>query len=317
MGFIYRHGVLNIAATGFSDGSNGLFVQRDPNLLTPISFFMGTNHSSHNNYYLVDTRVWKDGVDDAPLCGRGWVTQERALSVRTVHFSKEQLFWECLCKNASEVLPKGMLSGTEIMDPKVFLDPGNAKERAEERAERLRSLRKWILAYRNCILGCRKSDDETRDAMREIMGSNYEDSDDECGSDDDTNDKVFAAQMMAIRNGHLGVRKGTMHEKVVSSESSDSDSDDSDSDDSDSYWRSYIPDKPSKSTKWKPRKLSVKSLELSPHRFEDCDLHILDGLDIKGWDKFKAQLEGWNIGRHWANSVESRPFRGMPHELMQ
>ncbi|KAF4438789.1 HET-domain-containing protein [Fusarium austroafricanum] len=167
MSSVYQHGVLNIAATGFSDGSNGLFVQRDPNLLTPISFSMEANDSSHDNYYLVDTGVWKDQVDDSPLCGRGWVAQERALSPRTVHFGKQQLFWECLCENASEVLPKGMLRGTEIMDPKAFIVPENEKE---ERAERLRSLREWVLGYNK--------------------RSYYEDSDDECNSDDDTSDKA-------------------------------------------------------------------------------------------------------------------------------
>ncbi|KAL7755761.1 hypothetical protein ACKLNR_014288 [Fusarium oxysporum f. sp. zingiberi] len=298
MGSVYRHGVLNIAATGFSDGSNGLFVQRDPNLLTPISFSMGFNHSSRDNYYLVDTCAWKDGVDDSPLCGRGWVTQERALSVRTVHYGKEQIFWECLCENASEVLPKGMLRGTEIMVPKVFLLPGTPKQ---ERAEGFR-----LILER--IMDCRNLDDE----LREIMGSDYEDSDGECGSEDDMSDEVFAAQMMAIRNGNLGVLNGAMPEKGVSSESSDSDSDDADSN-----WGSYILNKPSESMKWKPPKFSVKSLGLSPESFEDCDLDIFDGLDIKGWEKFKAQLEGWKIGRKWANSVESRPIRGMPHEFMQ
>lgn len=37
MGDIYHLSILNIAATGFSDGANGLFVERDPNLLLPIA----------------------------------------------------------------------------------------------------------------------------------------------------------------------------------------------------------------------------------------------------------------------------------------
>ncbi|KAL2136225.1 hypothetical protein VTI74DRAFT_4855 [Chaetomium olivicolor] len=326
MGLVYRHGILNIAATGFSDGSNGLFVQRDPNILMPISLSIGTNHSSHGNpgegrekrqgalepgnYYLADTSVWKGGVDDSPLCGRGWVTQERALSVRTVHFGKEQLFWECLRENASEVLPKGMLRGTEIMDPKAFLVPGT--DAKEKREERLQSLRKELLERKKFDDDLRARLKTFKDRMRNIVGSDYEDSDDECGSDDDMSDKVFAARMMAIRNGNLAVRKGTTAARKgtmpenVSSESSDSDSD---------RW-SYDPDKPSKLTKRKPLKFSLKSLELRPQDFEDCDLNILDGLNIKGWKKFKAQLERWNIGRQ-ANSVESRPIRGMPHELSQ
>lgn len=37
MGAIYRHGILNIAVTGFADGESVLFVEGDPNLLIPIA----------------------------------------------------------------------------------------------------------------------------------------------------------------------------------------------------------------------------------------------------------------------------------------
>ena len=37
MDSIYHHSNLNIAATGFADGENGIFVKRDPNLLIPIA----------------------------------------------------------------------------------------------------------------------------------------------------------------------------------------------------------------------------------------------------------------------------------------
>jgi len=137
MGSIYHHSILNIAATGFPDGENGLFVSRDASLLVPIAVRLdddqylltnietGSNNrqleTSKGNYYLVDTNTWKDSVDEAPLCKRGWVTQERALSVRTLHFGKQQLLWECMCNNASEVFPEGLQRGTMIQDPKVFL----------------------------------------------------------------------------------------------------------------------------------------------------------------------------------------------------
>ncbi len=316
MGFVYRHAILNIAATGFSDGSNGLFVQRDPNLLTPISVSIGANRSSDSNsgeenenrqdifepgnYYLADTSVWRDGVDDSPLCRRGWVTQERALSVRTVHFGKHQLFWECLSENACEVLPKGVLRGTEIMDPKVFLAP--ATNEKEKRAERLQSIRERLLEHKKWnedFIARRKA---RKERMRNIMGSDYEDSDDDHGSDDDMSDKAFAARMMAVRNGNLAVSKSAVPKKEAS-EPSDSDSD-------------HLSYDPGKSRRWKPRKFSVKTFELIPRDFEDCDLNILDGLDLKGWKKFKAQLEGWNIGRQ-ANPVNCRGIRGMPHELSQ
>lgn len=44
--------------------------------------------------------------------------------------------------------------------------------------------------------------------------------------------------------------------------------------------------------------VSIQGLGLVPADFEDCDLAILDGLDIRGWSEFKRCLEGWGIGAH-------------------
>lgn len=125
MGSIYQHSILNIAATGFADGSKGLFVDRDPNVMTPIGVVVENDQYVHfgegetrqreddkNHYLLVDVHAWKDGVDEAPLGKRGWVIQERSLSVRTIHLGAKQLYWECLSLRANEVFPKGFVSGT-------------------------------------------------------------------------------------------------------------------------------------------------------------------------------------------------------------
>ena len=47
-------------------------------------------------------QTWAASVDGpaSPLNGRGWVLQERLLAPRTLHFGREQLFWErreCRC----------------------------------------------------------------------------------------------------------------------------------------------------------------------------------------------------------------------------
>lgn len=47
------------------------------------------------NYTLFDLDTWHRGVEAAPLNSRGWVLQERAFSLRTLHFGGEQMFWEC------------------------------------------------------------------------------------------------------------------------------------------------------------------------------------------------------------------------------
>jgi hypothetical protein len=106
MGNIYSHSYCNIAATGFSNGSNGLFVDREPLLLMPIPLRLQndiarpTGSASDKrqieihkgDYFLLDVDVFNTGVNHSPLNQRGWVVQERALSPRTLHFGSEQLF---------------------------------------------------------------------------------------------------------------------------------------------------------------------------------------------------------------------------------
>lgn len=71
-------------------------------------------------YFLLDIHCWRDAIEHAPLGRRGWVVQERALSPRTLHFGKEQIFWECLDLQASEVCPRGFVEGTVMNRLKGF-----------------------------------------------------------------------------------------------------------------------------------------------------------------------------------------------------
>lgn len=61
MGDVYRNAICNIAGTGFSDGSNGLFVNRDPRLVSPLKVHVDWNGTStdgarqlRGQYYLCD-----------------------------------------------------------------------------------------------------------------------------------------------------------------------------------------------------------------------------------------------------------------------
>lgn len=74
MASVYRGGVLNIAATGFSNGQNGLFVERKPNLEIPI--IVSATRSSARRA-AVASSVWISGkkasqthhsVDEAGRC---------------------------------------------------------------------------------------------------------------------------------------------------------------------------------------------------------------------------------------------------------
>ena len=81
MGSIYWYGVIDLAANGFTDGRNGLFVRRDPALLKPIGVkiendvykIFDNRHGRYfqkalgkGDYYLVDNSTWAHGVDNSP-----------------------------------------------------------------------------------------------------------------------------------------------------------------------------------------------------------------------------------------------------------
>ena len=65
---------------------------------------------------LVWHSLWASGIDHSPLLRRGWVVQEHFLSPRMVHFSEEQLFWECHDKIACEIHPTTSFQDDDIYE---------------------------------------------------------------------------------------------------------------------------------------------------------------------------------------------------------
>jgi len=141
--------------------------------------------------------------------------------------------------------------------------------------ERLQSFRQKILEDKKVEDDYKTEIQQLKAKKRIIMGSAYEDSDDECGSDDDISGESFAARMMAARNG-------TVPKEV--SESCDTDSD----------WGSYEANKPRKRKPFQHYLIGLSVLR----DFEDCDLTILDGLNIKDWEKMallSSHLKSINV----------------------
>jgi Heterokaryon incompatibility protein (HET) len=125
MGSVYDNAVCNLAATGFEDGSRGLFVQRPLGLFRPIEVYVKGNIKvkegivlQEGKHFLVDRDMWVTGVNNAPLNQRGWVVQERILSPRTLHFGCNQLFWECCELSACELFPRGFPSALRCTNMK-------------------------------------------------------------------------------------------------------------------------------------------------------------------------------------------------------
>ncbi|PYI02055.1 HET-domain-containing protein [Aspergillus sclerotiicarbonarius CBS 121057] len=95
MAKIYRNCFCNISAiSASSDTTRGLFGSRqiNPRLLFPFPLDVKDGHQPT----IWNEEMWKDEIENAPLCSRGWVVQERFLASRVVHFGLNQIYWECL-----------------------------------------------------------------------------------------------------------------------------------------------------------------------------------------------------------------------------
>ncbi|KAI8629693.1 heterokaryon incompatibility protein-domain-containing protein [Xylariaceae sp. FL1651] len=100
MASVYENASLTIAASG-CDSMQGLFYKSSLDSATQI------NTAGKESVYirpLLKHPVWRQTGDatefsfdhDYPLMSRGWVFQERTLSKRMIHFTKQELVWECI-----------------------------------------------------------------------------------------------------------------------------------------------------------------------------------------------------------------------------
>ncbi|KPM39532.1 hypothetical protein AK830_g7021 [Neonectria ditissima] len=103
---VYEHATCNIAATHSPNSFGGLFADRNPRVLDAESIEID-NGVLVGRFHLVDVDYFTQEIDDAPLNRRCWVTQERVLSTRIIHFASEQVIWDCNELTACESLPQG------------------------------------------------------------------------------------------------------------------------------------------------------------------------------------------------------------------
>ncbi|KAN0102949.1 Heterokaryon incompatibility protein (HET) domain containing protein [Hyaloscypha variabilis] len=110
MSLVYQHGYCNIAATGALDSTAGLFLDGSAPLQTPcrVELPMWGDPQGREVSYVLDPDLWRNRIDNAPLITRAWV--ERFLAKRVLHFTKDQLFWECRERMACEAFPVQMFS---------------------------------------------------------------------------------------------------------------------------------------------------------------------------------------------------------------
>ncbi|VUC35453.1 unnamed protein product [Clonostachys rosea] len=131
MSDVYLNATLNIAATAATDGTQGLFNDRDSFEITPFQVHVDWQGNWYGEpkrpyrgwYYLALKAAFDINVRNAPLNTRGWVFQERTLSTRILHFSKQQIYWECMGLTSNEAFPEGFLRlsrGMASIEPRTF-----------------------------------------------------------------------------------------------------------------------------------------------------------------------------------------------------
>jgi hypothetical protein len=101
MADVYQNASINFGATASSDSNGGLFFERNPDLVNPQRFKIELCE-----LLVLDRSQWYFELTQQPLLRRGWVTQERWLCPRMLHFSGNQLFWECSNMVGCEATPE-------------------------------------------------------------------------------------------------------------------------------------------------------------------------------------------------------------------
>jgi hypothetical protein len=98
---IYRDAAFCISAVGAIDGNVGLFPE-GTKMVRPCKMEMSFDHG--RPVFLTPN---KSILASGPLFNRTWVLQEQCLSIRSLQFAKDGLYWSCRTHGASERMPLG------------------------------------------------------------------------------------------------------------------------------------------------------------------------------------------------------------------
>ena len=101
---VYGGSYCNISATGAATNRESLFYERDPSILWPKGVRVAWKWSITTRYSIFEN-FWEQAVTHAPVSHRGWIVQERYLAPRVIHFSRQQILFECTELRACEVFP--------------------------------------------------------------------------------------------------------------------------------------------------------------------------------------------------------------------
>ena len=102
---VYRHAFLTIAATGAETSDDGLYFNRDIDLVRAVDLVVSWQGIPSGIRTFFDSESSSKNILHGPLNQRAWVVQEHQLSLRTLHFGREKIAWECQTLRACETFP--------------------------------------------------------------------------------------------------------------------------------------------------------------------------------------------------------------------
>lgn len=105
---VYENSACNIAASASIDPTGGLFRSRIPEDILQGWIKVISDGSNEQYYQIIDHDYLNRHVSRTELHKRGWVSQERLLAPRVLHFAEKQIFWECFTDHKCEASPSGL-----------------------------------------------------------------------------------------------------------------------------------------------------------------------------------------------------------------
>ena len=105
MSLVYSNSYLTIAANVSDDDAAGIFRSRDMDNNTVEFQLKGKRGKTINVRATKRQSTWDRLHEEGPLYVREWALQEREMSPRVVHFTHEQVLWECRCLKTYEGWP--------------------------------------------------------------------------------------------------------------------------------------------------------------------------------------------------------------------
>jgi hypothetical protein len=92
---VYLNGVLNLAATGYRNGQEGLLRFTEPREIMPPKIDCAKFNSHSPKYSVFSSFDWNREVTRAPLNQRGWVCQEQVMASLYLFFSLLSAQFKC------------------------------------------------------------------------------------------------------------------------------------------------------------------------------------------------------------------------------